>query len=431
MPSRRSRLAYCINYTSSLCPRGRQPVCATLAAGLFIIVLLLHADITNLLMRPMDSEIDSSGSDSSVSFQYTQKTARRDKTFHAPSFTRQPTMAPTVSTFTQFNALIDTSEFPLSHVQLSDPTHLGLFPAAKDVRMDHDNASRVVLSLDEVVTVLVQDERAAASKDAAAACAASAGRRLLTRAKHWTESSSTTVDILYVRALRIYLMPLQPEDNGPGKAWISEEAYDLSVFKKDEPGSKADYVGKAIVEISAPSCAGILAALSSLSQLLAGIVSVRVPLWIHDYPQYAWRGLLIDVARHFIPLSDLLLVLDAMEASKLNVLHLHLTDSQSFPLLLLDDTNTGQPLSLLATNGSSQPFGKRRMYTLEDMRTLVAYAEERGIDIVPEIDMPAHSSSWAKAFPDILLPCPSFSKSKGIDIYYSLQFIILLYRNVS
>lgn len=152
--------------------------------------------------------------------------------------------------------------------------------------------------------------------------------------------------------------------------------------------------------------------MSSLSQLAASLAPIALPLLVHDHPQYAWRGLLIDVARHFIPLEDLRQAVDAMEASKLNVLHLHLSDAQAFPVLLEDTTDL--PLSLLAFNGSTRPFGgSGRVYTLADLSELVMYASERGVEVVPEIDMPAHSLSWGRAFPGLLAKCPVFAVNKG------------------
>eukprot|EP01034_Spumella_vulgaris_P035863 gene35863-44223_t len=96
------------------------------------------------------------------------------------------------------------------------------------------------------------------------------------------------------------------------------------------------------VEIQCNTEAGLLLALSTLSQLLASpVLPVRLPFTLLDWPDNNWRGILIDVSRHFQPLPLLKRTLDAMEASKLNVLHLHLTDAQSFPLLLNDVVYNG------------------------------------------------------------------------------------------
>jgi hypothetical protein len=91
----------------------------------------------------------------------------------------------------------------------------------------------------------------------------------------------------------------------------------------------------------------------------------------------------------------------ALAASKFDTLHLHLTDSQSFPVLL-DDTANGLPLSNLARKGA---FGPDKLYTKADLRELVVYADGFGMEIVPEIDMPAHALSWGAAFEDLIVRC--------------------------
>jgi endonuclease/exonuclease/phosphatase family metal-dependent hydrolase len=91
-----------------------------------------------------------------------------------------------------------------------------------------------------------------------------------------------------------------------------------------------------------------------------------------------------------------------MQIAKLNVLHLHLTDTQSFPVLLHDEE--GLPLSQLAVKGSFDPSS---VYSLAALRDLDVYARDRGVVIVPEIDLPAHSRSWGRAFPDLVFDPPA------------------------
>jgi len=123
------------------------------------------------------------------------------------------------------------------------------------------------------------------------------------------------------------------------------------------------------------------------------------------YIYYTLRtGLLLDVSRHFFPLSLLKRCITAMSASKFDTLHLHITDSQSFPLLL-EDTATLK-LSELAYQGA---FSREKMYTLQDMRELVTFATSYGVEIIPEIDMPAHTLSWGKAFSDIIINCSTIA----------------------
>jgi len=110
---------------------------------------------------------------------------------------------------------------------------------------------------------------------------------------------------------------------------------------------------------------------------------------IADGPRFAWRGLMIDTARHFIPLDNLKRNIDAMEAVKLNVLHLHLSDNEGFRV-------ESKVFPKLHEDGS-----KGEYYTQDEMRGLIDYAAQRGIVILPEFDMPSHSKSWLAGYPEL------------------------------
>jgi hexosaminidase len=153
---------------------------------------------------------------------------------------------------------------------------------------------------------------------------------------------------------------------------------------------------------------GALRGLESLSQRIVASQTGSVsgfgwqfcvndlPITLHDQPRYGWRGLLIDVSRHYLPIRTLQLILDGMEADKLNVMHLHLVDAQSFPMEI---------------DGSvSKPFNApmKLTYTAQQLKDLVAYAKDRGIRVVPEIDMPGHAASWDIFGINITANCPSF-----------------------
>ena len=187
---------------------------------------------------------------------------------------------------------------------------------------------------------------------------------------------------------------------------LGDEAYNITFFD--------------VTSVLIQSCSinAVVHAMSSLTQLFApGVIPVipTFPFTIEDYPKYKWRGLMVDVSRHFQPVQLLKRCIDAMHLSKLNVLHLHITDAQSFPLLL--DDMPGLPLSLLANRGSYD--NKNKVYTKSHLKDLVSYARLRGIEIVPEIDVPAHTLAWGKAFPNIIVNCSnraSVSQSP-MDIY--------------
>lgn len=143
--------------------------------------------------------------------------------------------------------------------------------------------------------------------------------------------------------------------------------------------------------LEADTVVGILRGLETMLQLVRvsdqgfAVPSVR----IEDEPRFPWRGLLIDVSRHFQPLDAIKRNLDAMAAVKLNVLHWHLTDDQGFRI----ESKRFPKLHLLGSAGE--------YYTQDEIREVVAYANARGIRVVPELDVPGHATSWLVGFPEL------------------------------
>ncbi|CAE7832327.1 hexa1 [Symbiodinium sp. CCMP2592] len=128
--------------------------------------------------------------------------------------------------------------------------------------------------------------------------------------------------------------------------------------------------------------------------------AIPVDLWIEDVPKFPWRGLLLDTARHFAPTeatdrNELWYFRCSPAASKLNVLHWHVTDAMSFPLQL-------ESLPQLAQLGS---FGASKTYSHVDVRHIVALAANLSIRVVPELDMPAHTASWIFGEPETVSNC--------------------------
>lgn len=109
---------------------------------------------------------------------------------------------------------------------------------------------------------------------------------------------------------------------------------------------------------------------------------------IEDAPRFPWRGLMIDVARHFEPVEVLKRELDGMAAVKLNVFHWHLTDDQGFRI----ESKKYPKLQRMGSDG--------QFYTQEQVKEVVAYAAERGIRVVPEFDIPGHSTAWFVGYPE-------------------------------
>ena len=143
--------------------------------------------------------------------------------------------------------------------------------------------------------------------------------------------------------------------------------------------------------INATSDLGAMHALETLLQLLHNnSTSYYFPtVTISDFPRFTWRGLMIDVARHFQPIDVIKRNLDAMAAMKMNVFHWHLTDDQGWRI----EIKKHPKLTQLASDGN--------FYSQEQIRDIVKYADERGILVVPEIDVPGHASAILTAYPEV------------------------------
>jgi hexosaminidase len=148
---------------------------------------------------------------------------------------------------------------------------------------------------------------------------------------------------------------------------------------------------------------GALRALETFAQLVwwnrmdpTNYVIWNASVHIVDAPRLQHRGLLLDTARHFQPVSSVLKVLDGMQALKSNVLHLHFVDDQSWSVQSMT-----YPQFTVA--GAYAPW---MIYSPSDMETIVQYATARGIQVLPEFDMPAHATAWGAAYPNLTIACP-------------------------
>jgi hexosaminidase len=157
-----------------------------------------------------------------------------------------------------------------------------------------------------------------------------------------------------------------------------DESYELTVA---DSGAK----------ITAPTPLGALYGLQTFLQLVQiGPKGFAVPaVTIKDQPRFPWRGMLIDVSRHFVPIDAMKRNLDGMAAVKMNVLHWHLSDDQGFRV-------ESKKFPKLAGDGSEGMY-----YTQDQIRDLIAYAHDRGIRVVPEFDTPGHSRSWFVGYPEL------------------------------
>jgi len=144
-------------------------------------------------------------------------------------------------------------------------------------------------------------------------------------------------------------------------------------------------------DLKAATLPGLLHGLETFLQLIQpGAGGFEVPaVHIEDRPRFPWRGLLLDPARHFLPVAVIEWNLDAMAAVKLNVFHWHLSDDQGFRA-------ESKKYPRLQEFGSDGHF-----YTQAEMRAVVAYAGARGIRVIPEFDIPGHTESWFPGYPDL------------------------------
>lgn len=177
--------------------------------------------------------------------------------------------------------------------------------------------------------------------------------------------------------------------------------------------------GESGIEILGGAAPGVFWGAQTLRQLIGAEAFRRAPLraarryavpgcLIEDSPRFGWRGMMLDVARHFMPKDGVLRYLDLLAAHKLNVFHFHLTDDQGWRIEIkrhpkLTEAGSWRPRSKWGHRASElwndTPHGG--FYTQDDIREIVAYAHERHIAVVPEIDIPGHSQAAIHAYPEL------------------------------
>ncbi|MFD6287863.1 beta-N-acetylhexosaminidase [Streptomyces sp. NPDC060205] len=215
-----------------------------------------------------------------------------------------------------------------------------------------------------------------------------------------------------------------PENtSGTESATAAENAPNTVRLRIDETLPPEAYVldadsGRGI-EIRGGSGAGVFWGAQTLRQLIGPEAFRRAPvrpgvthtvpnLTVEDAPRFAWRGLMLDVSRHFMPKDGVLRQLDLMAAHKLNVFHFHLTDDQGWRIEIkrypkLTETGSWRARTKFGHRASphweEKPHGG--FYTQDDIREIVAYAAERHIAVVPEIDIPGHSQAAIAAYPEL------------------------------
>ncbi|MFD5073637.1 beta-N-acetylhexosaminidase [Streptomyces sp. NPDC058371] len=186
------------------------------------------------------------------------------------------------------------------------------------------------------------------------------------------------------------------------------------------PGAHTLRISPARVEITAGDTEGVANALTTLRQLLPDAVhrraatpppdGWRVPCGVvEDEPVFVWRGAMLDVARHFFPKRTILRYVDLLAAHRFNRLHLHLSDDQGWRVESrrhpeLHTTGSWRTSTRLGPDGPDDGTPHGGYYTLDDLAEIAGYARLRGITLVPEIDVPGHTSALRAAAPQLGRP---------------------------
>jgi len=186
----------------------------------------------------------------------------------------------------------------------------------------------------------------------------------------------------------------------------TDESYTLTV---SAAGGAATMTAKTVY--------GVLRGLETFSQMVVfdfdtGVYTIpQAPWQITDAPRFPHRGLMIDSARHFEPVAAIKGIVDSLPYAKLNVLHWHMSDSQSFPLQIKSSPK------LWAGAWSSQ-----ERYIQGDVEDVVEYARLRGVRVMVEFDMPGHAASWCTGYPEI---CPSVSCNQPLNVANDKTFDVI------
>jgi hexosaminidase len=198
-------------------------------------------------------------------------------------------------------------------------------------------------------------------------------------------------------------------DLGKGQKWVN--TLQISQTSKDEPSAFKPLAGEVDesynltmsaegdVRLSAVSSIGVLRGLETFTQLFYQHskgnfwYTPYAPVSIQDAPRFPHRGVMMDTARHFFPVSDILRTIEAMAWNKLNRLHIHATDSQSWPLVL-------PSMPEVSEKGA---YHSSQTYSPADIEKIQQYGAQRGVEVYFEIDMPGHIGSVSLSHPELIV----------------------------
>lgn len=191
---------------------------------------------------------------------------------------------------------------------------------------------------------------------------------------------------------------------------LSAEGYELVITPK-------------MITLTAGKPAGLFYGIQTIRQLMPAkieVASLQEGPWeiatgtIRDYPLYAYRGAMRDVARHFFGVEDIKIFIDQLSFYKMNVLHLHLSDDQGWRIEIKSWPN------LTAHGGKTQVGGgEGGFYTQEQYSEIVKYASERFVTIIPEIDMPGHTNAALASYPELNISGIATELYSGTDVGFS------------
>ncbi|MGC1963363.1 MAG: family 20 glycosylhydrolase [Candidatus Sulfotelmatobacter sp.] len=187
-------------------------------------------------------------------------------------------------------------------------------------------------------------------------------------------------------------IPTSPSSaDASGAVTVSVDGPGETIQSVDEDESYSLDISPSGARLHATTVVGAMHGLETLQQLIqTDATGYFLPaVSIQDTPRFRWRGLMIDCGRHFMPIEVIKRTLDGMAAVKLNVFHWHLSEDQGFRM----ESRAFPRLTELGSDGL--------FYTQEQAREIVAYARDRGIRVVPEFDMPGHTSAWFVGYPDL------------------------------
>lgn len=205
----------------------------------------------------------------------------------------------------------------------------------------------------------------------------------------------------------------------------SQNAIYLVLKDKPELGAEGYHlkISKEKLVICANEPAGIFRGIQTLRQLLPAeiesktIANVKWEIlggMIEDKPEYAFRGAMLDVSRHFFSVQDVKRYIDLIAAFKMNILHLHLSDDQGWRIEIKSWPN------LTKIGGSTQVGGgKGGFYTQKQYKDIVKYAQERYVTVIPEIDMPGHTNAALASYPELNPDNKAKSLYTGIKVGFS------------